>query len=86
MADVVGTEVHLDAFGRELSGLKAHDAGAVDNDVDGFNIFPCEDFSSSVADCFLRREIKGQGAVIDVGILRLELFDGFLNLGRGAAS
>lgn len=86
MADVVGAKVHFDAVYAESALLDAHDGGAVDDDVDGRDVGPRENFVCGSSDGLLAGEVDLQSAVVDTRIVLLKDINAVMKLGNGATS
>ena len=82
---MVGREVQLDSLGAERPLRDPHYSGAVDNDIDGGNIRPRENFGGCCSDGLLAPQVHLQGAILHIGIFSLQRVDALLNLSGSAA-
>ena len=65
---MVGGEGGFDAVGGQREGGDGHDAGVVDQDVDGGDGGVVVELAGGGADRGLTCEVHDQGVVVDVGI------------------
>lgn len=85
VADVIGGEVQLHAVGCDGALADAHDARAVDDEINGGHVVPREDGSGGDAHGLLFGEVHLEEAVVGVEGGASEGVDALLDLGRAAA-
>jgi hypothetical protein len=85
VADVVRGEVHLDAFLTELPGRQAHDPSTVDDDIDLWNVVPCQDGVSGIPHGRLAGQVDLEDPAVHIRELLLKSLERFLEL-RGAST